>query len=285
MTLIVDGEKIEDSVIQQEVERLRPHYEQVFADKSPEEREKQLLEWSTENAIERVVLHQYAARHAEPVSPEKVQATLEQIRKNSGGDEELKKELGTEVEKQIADQIEAQLKIESILEGLRNGLPDPSKEAITGFYEENKERFKSPEQVRVAHIVKHINWQADEGAANESIKKAHDELQDGAVFETIAAKYSDCPENAGDLGYLTKGQMVEEFEDVVFNMNVNQISDIFRTRFGFHIAKLYDRKPSALLPLEKVKDEIATQLKSQMQDEALDNFIDDLKSRIKIERI
>jgi parvulin-like peptidyl-prolyl isomerase len=285
MTLIVDGEKIEDTVIKQEVERLRPHYEQAFAEKSAEEREKQLIEWSTENVIERTVLRQYAAKNAEPVSPEKVQATLEQIRKNAGGDEELKKELGTEVEKELTEQIESQLQIESVLEHLRKDLPDPSEEAITSFYEDNKEQFKSPEQIRVAHIVKHINWQADEATAQESIQKAREELSNGAVFETVAVKYSDCPENAGDLGYITRGQMVEEFEDVVFNMNVNDISDIFRTRFGFHIARLYDRKPSELLTVDKVKDQIASQLKNQMQEEALDNFLDDLKTQVKIERL
>jgi len=285
MTLIVGDERIDDSTIQQEVERLRPHYEQVFADKAPEKRQEQLLDWSTENVIERVLLRQYAAQHADPVPPEQVQAILEQIRKNPGGDEELKKQLGTEVEKEIADKIELQLKIESILERLRSNLPEPSKEAVTGFYEDNKEQFESPEQIRVAHIIKHVNWQADETAAQELITKAHDELQNGAIFEAVATKYSDCPENAGDLGYVTRGQMVEEFEDVVFNLNINQVSDIFRTRFGFHIAMLYDRKPPVLPDLPQVRDEVISRLKSQMQDEALNKFIDELKTRIKIERL
>ena len=46
MALIVNGEKIEDSAIQQEAERLRPDYERVFADQETEEREAQLLDWS-----------------------------------------------------------------------------------------------------------------------------------------------------------------------------------------------------------------------------------------------
>ena len=50
--------------------------------------------------------------------------------------------------------------------------------------------------------------------------------------------------------------MVEEFNDVVFNLGIGQISDIFRTRFGYHIAKVYDRKPAAIPPLTKVRDGI-----------------------------
>ena len=55
MTLIVNGEKIEKTEIQQETERLRPRYEEVFADKDAKERESQLLEWSQENVVERVM--------------------------------------------------------------------------------------------------------------------------------------------------------------------------------------------------------------------------------------
>jgi len=60
MAIIVNGEKIEDSAIQQEVERLRPDYERVFSDQDPKEREAQLADWSRENVIERVLINQEA---------------------------------------------------------------------------------------------------------------------------------------------------------------------------------------------------------------------------------
>ena len=115
--------------------------------------------------------------------------------------------------------------------------------------------------------------------------KAHDELKNGAVFETLIAKYSDCPDNSGDLGYITRGQMVEEFEDVVFNLGVNEVSDVFRTRFGFHIARLYDRKPAVIPALEEVKEQVVSELKEQMRNKAIDEFVDRLKSKAKIEKI
>ena len=79
--------------------------------------------------------------------------------------------------------------------------------------------------------------------------------------------------------------MVEEFEDVVFNLGAGQISDIFRTRFGFHIAKVYAREPSTVASLEDVKDRITELLKEQMRSEAIDNFIDGLKNDAKIEEV
>ncbi len=65
MAIIVNGERIEDQEIQQEVQRLRPSYEQAFADKDPAEREAQLLDWSKENVIERVLLRQEAKKNGD----------------------------------------------------------------------------------------------------------------------------------------------------------------------------------------------------------------------------
>ena len=97
------------------------------------------------------------------------------------------------------------------------------------------------------------------------------------------SKYSDCADSGGDLGYVTRGQLVEEFEDVVFNLNIGQVSDIFRTRFGFHIAKLYDRRPPAIPPLKEVKDQIVEQVVEQKREQALGEYLDALRSKATVE--
>jgi len=285
MTLVVNGEKIDDSAIQQEVERLRPDYERVFAEQDPVEKEAQLLDWSKENVIERVLINQHAKNCAPAMPAAQIQSAFEKIRRKCGTDELLHKEFGTNDERQIKEHIELHLKVERMLKKLYEDLPEPTEDETLKFYNENKEQFKSPEQIRVAHIVKHINGQTGEGAAYSTIQTAQNELKNGAIFETLVAKYSDCPQNGGDLGYIAKGQMVEEFEDVAFNLAVNRASDVFRTRFGFHIAKLYDRKPQVLRPLEQVKDSITEELKKQMQEKAIDDFVDRLKVDAKIEEI
>ena len=153
------------------------------------------------------------------------------------------------------------------------------------YYEENQEQFKSGERLRVAHIVKYVNWQTDEQTAYEAISQAYEELKNGASFEAVVDKHTDCADSGGDLGFVARGQMVEEFEDVVFNLGAGQVSDIFRTRFGFHIAKVYAREPATVAAFEDVKDRITELVKKQMNSEAIDNFIDSLKSEAKIEEV
>ena len=231
MTLIVNGEKIEDSLIQQEVERLRPHYEQVFRDQDHKEQRAQLFDWSRENVIERVLVNQEAKNIDAGIPQARIESVLEQVKKQYQSQEQSPQQLSAEDEEKIKEDIKSQMRVEWMLQDVCKDLPEPSKDAVLEYYEQNKEQFKSAEQVRVAHIVKHINWQTDEATAHNIIRKTQDALKNGAVFETLVAKYSDCPENGGDLGYITRGQMVEEFEDVVFNLGVNEASDVFRTRF------------------------------------------------------
>lgn len=285
MVLIVNGEKIEDSEIRQEAERLRPDYERVFKDQNTKEKEAQLLDWSRENVIERVLINQEAKKYEGQVSSEEIESALAELKRQYGGEEQFRGQFEGRDDKKIKEDIELQIRVERTFQDVCRDLAEPLDDAVSEYYEENKEQFTSAEQVRVAHIVKHIDWQTDEAAAYETTRRAEDELKDGAVFEVLVAKYSDCPENGGDLGYIMRGEMVEEFDDVVFNLDVGEVSGIFRTRFGFHIAKVYGRKPVVVRALEEVKDEITEEFKKQIREKATDEFIDQLRSKARIEEI
>lgn len=283
MALIVNGEKIEDSAIQQEVERLRPDYERVFSDQDPKEREAQLTDWSRENVIERVLINQEVKENGGKIPEAQIESALAKLKEQYEDKEQLYNDLGVKNDEDIKESLQMQMRVEQRLNEVCKDLPKPSQAAIQEYYEKNKEQFKSGEQARVAHIVKYVNWQTDEETAHNAIKEAQDELKNGAAFEAVVEKHTDCADNGGDLGCVMKGQMVEEFEDVVFNLGAGEVSDVFRTRFGFHIAKVYDRKPAVVSELEEVKGEIVDALEKQMRGEAIDEFIDGLKSKAKIE--
>lgn len=283
MALIINGEKIEDEKIQHEAERLRPTYEQTFADMEPKKREAQLLDWSRENVIEQTLIAHEVEKRNITIPDAKVEAALAAVKKEHGSQQEFLQMLETEGEEKIEENIRLELRIMKMLDDVCKSVSDPDEEAITKYYEENKEQMRSVEQVRAAHIVKHPNGQVDDVAALAVMKEAKQKLNDGALFETLAAEYSDCPDNGGALGYFTREQMVEEFNDVVFNLGIGQISDIFHTRFGYHIAKVYDRVPAAIPPLAKVRDGIINTLKEELNKETIDDFVDDLKSKAVIE--
>lgn len=285
MALIVNGERIEDQEIQLEVERLRPSYEQAFADKDPAEREAQLIEWSKENVVERVLLRQAAKKDRTPIPAADIEAALAGLKQRYEKPEDLYKDFNAVTDDSIKAAIEVQMKVERQINAVYAGVPEPSEGEIRAYYDQNKERFTTGEQIRVAHIVKYVNWQTDEGTALDVVTQAHREIAGGALFEAVVAKYTDCPDNGGDLGYVVRGQLVEEFEDAVFHLSVGQVSDVFRTRFGFHVAKLYDRQPPSIPPLRAIHGEILDEVKEHRREQVLGDYLDALRSQAVVEEV
>lgn len=78
----------------------------------------------------------------------------------------------------------------------------------------------------------------------EEAKKLREEIVNGKDFAAVAKEVSLCPsgQNGGDLGYFTYGQMVKEFEDVAFSMEVGEVSNPIKTQFGYHLIYLTDKK-------------------------------------------
>ncbi|HSW02032.1 MAG TPA: peptidylprolyl isomerase [Sedimentisphaerales bacterium] len=285
MAILVNGQRVEDREIQEEANRLRPSYEQVFSTLEPSAREAQLLDWSKENVIERVLLRQEARSSGPEIPTSDVEAAFARLKERYEKIEDLYKELDADSDEKVKEMIELQMKVEHKIGEIYAKTSKPTEAEIAEYFEQNQERFASGEQIRVAHIVKYVNWQTDEASAHQAVSQAHAEIASGAAFEIVAPKYTDCADRGGDLGYVVRGQLVEEFDDVVFNLNPGQVSDVFRTRFGFHIAKLYDRRPPAVPPLKEVRDQVAEQAAEHKREQALGEYLDSLRSKAKVEEV
>ncbi len=279
MALIVNGERIEDREIQQEAERLRPSYEQVFAEEEPQKREAQLQDWSKENIIERLLLRQEAKKNGQDIAAADVEAALAKLKEQYEKPEDLYQDFHADSDEKVKALIELQMKVQGKINEVYAKVPEPAEAELREYYEQNQERFRTGEQVRVAHLVKYVNWQTDEALALEIITRADQDIKAGALFEAVVAKYTDCADNGGDLGYIARGQTVEEFEDVIFNLNPGQVSDVFRTRFGFHIAKVYDRRPPEVPPLKEIRRQVAEEVREQKREQALGEYLDALRSQ------
>ncbi len=274
MAVTVNGETIDEAQVTEEVERLRPHYEQYVQENGGEGSDEQLAEWARENVVERTVVLQEARNRPIEIPAEEIDGAFEQIK------DQLAEDADAEAVK--AD-IELRMKVDRMMAGVTEGIAAASDEEIQAFYDAHLEQLTAPEQVRASHIVKHVDGFTDKEIAYAEISALKAELDSGATFEELASRSSDCPGNSGDLGWFPRGQMVPEFEDVVFNMAVGDVSDIFLTSFGYHIVKLMERSGGQATPLEEVRDHIAEELLGQKRSKAVEDFVDKLKSGAVIE--
>ena len=276
MATMVNGERIDAGDIDAEVERLRPHYEaHVQADDdSGEAGLEQLREWATENLIERALVLQAARATPVEVPRAEIDAAYEEVHDQAGDApaEEVKAE------------IELRMRVDRLMDQHVADVAEATDEELRAFYDEHRERFTAPEQVRASHVVKHVHG-PDKQPAFEAAMAARMEIAGGASFEEVVTAHSDCPEDAGDLGTFGHGEMVQEFEDVVFAMKVGEVSDVFETQFGYHIAKLYEHRAAREMPFEQVRDDIARELLDSRRQEAVEAFVDSMKATATIEEV
>ena len=189
------------------------------------------------------------------------------------------KNRGLEQDKDVLEQIKnttEQILVQSLIEKEIIGkVKVDDQEALT-YYEENKDNFITKEQVYLYNILVET-----EEVAKDILEK----LKSGVDFIEIAKEKSTGPSAAqgGDLGYISKGDLIPEIENVVFALEIGNISDIIKSQYGFHILKVTDKKPEVLKTFEEVKEEIAPTLLSTKQKEAFDNLLEELKSQVTIE--
>lgn len=146
----------------------------------------------------------------------------------------------------------------------------PTEEQIAAQYEADAKAFKPAERRQVQHILLQVSDSRTEDAATAELIAIKDRLAHGEKFEDIARKVSEDPGSAksgGDLGVISKGAMVPEFEAAAWALQPNQVSDPVRTEFGMHLIKVLSVQSDAYAPLDEVRPQIAARLREQAADE------------------
>jgi peptidyl-prolyl cis-trans isomerase C len=160
---------------------------------------------------------------------------------------------------------------------------------IKKFYDENKKEFEHPELVRASHILIRVPEDADDKTAAEKKKAAQAALDrvKKEDFATVAKEVSEEPgaaQSGGDLSFFPKDRMVPEFATAAFAMKKGQVSkEPVRTKFGWHVIQVTDRKDAGTMPFEEVKAQVGSYLEGSKRRDAVRNIIDTLKADSKIE--
>lgn len=162
------------------------------------------------------------------------------------------------------------------------------------YYNSHQDQYQVKESVKVRHILVQTppagaDGKVDQKALDAARTKAEDllkQLKNGADFAELAKKNSDDPGSkvqGGDLGWITKGQMVAPFENSAFSMNKGQMSDLVQTNFGFHIIQTEDKQDAHLKSFFEVKNEIEKIVKQQKVGTALNQMAEAAQTQARAE--
>ncbi|WP_425447820.1 peptidylprolyl isomerase [Dethiothermospora halolimnae] len=194
---------------------------------------------------------------------EEIKAKESEIKKEA--EENFKKSLEESqiTEEYIREVIKEDKLVQKYREKFINDL-STSDEEIKSFYEENKEElYKS---VRARHILVE---------KEEEAKDILKQLKDGADFAKLAEEKSIDPgsgKNGGELGYFYKGDMVPQFSQVAFSLEIGEISEPVKSDYGYHIIEVQDKK---IDKFEEIKDQVTYDYQNKKYDENLEKITKD----------
>ena len=164
------------------------------------------------------------------------------------------------------------------------------KELLSNFY---VEKFLRDVKVKDEDVKKYFEEHADEFVGQETVSASHilvetedkakdvlAKIESGEMsFEDAAKAFSSCPssQRGGDLGEFGKGQMVPEFDQACFEMEVGELRGPVKTQFGFHLIRLDKKNEAKPVSFEDVKGELSQHLLAEAQQKAYQSKMNQLR--------
>ena len=284
----VNGEPVLWSEVDTEVNRF---VTQVGADPKSKEFEKQKADL-TKGIVDQLILQKLIMQEARKrnvlATDKEVNEQLGRIRQQfpnekAFGDALAKENLNLSslrelirfrlTQRRVADAVTANVKI--------------ADDEVRAAFDKDRTTYDKPAQIKVSHILLRVTDKNQEPVAQAKAKIALAKLADGDKFEDVAKKYSEDPgsaERGGDLGFVSRGTLVKEFEEVAWGLKPGQVSGLVKTQFGLHIIKLFDIKQAEKADYDKVRDEVRDKLLGGKREKAFEAWLEEQKKTAKIEK-
>lgn len=270
----VNGEVIYATDLDREVDAIARQYGIPDDDKQRNE----IVRIVLDQVIEQRIINQEARRYDAVASEAQINAQLADIRRNFPTEEEFQQAL--EQRKwtlaDLKNRLRGTITMQNLTERVTNITVTDAE--IQTYFNEHRSEYDQAEQVRVSHILTKSEAEARLVLAR---------FRRGEKFEDLA-QYSEDPGSkaqGGDLGFVSRGQLVGEFEKVAFSLKPGQTSGIVKTQFGFHIIRVTDSRSPQPARIEAVRNQIRGQLLTRKSEAAFQEWLKKAKTQAKITRV
>ncbi len=164
-----------------------------------------------------------------------------------------------------------------------------SDEDVKAEYAKISKMESEDAEVHARHLLVQVAAKATaeqiEAARVKAVGLAAEARKPGVDFAELAKKKSEGPSAAdgGDLGFFRRGVMVPEFERAAFTLEVGGISDPIRTKFGWHVIKVEERRAVAAKSFDEVKDQLRNHMLQQQLEKYTDQYVAELRAQAVVE--
>ena len=245
-----------------------------------------------DSLINRELLYQESQKKGIVIQPQETMKEIAAMKQRFPSEDAFQQALATRnlTEAVITAQVERGLAIQKHIDQQIADKIVVSATESKQYYDANPQLFKLPGEVKASHILIKLDPAADEtqkAEARKKIEKIQQKLKNGEDFAELAKTSSEGPSsvNGGDLGFFRRGQMVKPFEDAAFALKPNEISEIVQTRFGYHIIKVFEKKPEKKITYEEIQSRLEEHLKQKRVQEEVGVYLIELRKSAKIEKL
>ena len=164
--------------------------------------------------------------------------------------------------------------------------PSPTDAEVEAAYQERLDQFEQPERRRVAHILVRVpqtGGSAAEDGAKAKAEAALQRVKTGADFGQVAREVSEdtaTGPKGGELGLISRGEMVPPFEQVAFDLKAGEIGGPVRSVFGYHVVKVLEVVPGSKKELKEVAPTLRATLVAEGQLRALRDRADEAQQAL-----
>jgi len=274
---VVNAEVITLSELEEEISDMKAQTRRRYSGAELTQRLRQIDYMGLNRMIERKLQVQIAKRRGIKVTDEEVKDAIVRLRRlGETPDENDPKEMAL-----IKDQLTA---LRLINQQVRSSLL-VSDEEVLRFYQQHRDRFMLPPEVRISQILIALGSGSELLAVREKAQEVHALLKKGERFEELAAKHSDGPEGrrGGSLGYIRPGDMLPQIQKAIEQAPPGSVTEPIASPIGMHIIRVDDRKAPQFRPFEEVKEDVRSLVFQLKSEEAYIEWIKEQKDKNYIE--
>ena len=277
MVLSVNGKEISEDSLEAEFASIKAYFESL-GNVSCCERDEEFRGYARENLVARALLSEEAQRRLPASSDAEIDAAVDEM-KQEQGEFQFAAMVATSPGQidGLREDIASNIRTQKLLADLWADLAEPTDTEVRAFYDRNIKSFMSPEQVRASHISKNPGQGETRESVYQTMRGVRTRLIAGEDFDSLAREFSDKGKEQIDLGFFKRGDLPEEFELVTFSMEVGELSPVFASQYGFHIARVTGKKTPEPAPFDEVATPAKQALVEEHRKEKTQSLVDQLK--------
>ncbi len=274
----VNGVAIRSTQLEQAIDQLIPRVS--FHGGVSEEKRAELRQKALDDLISKELRYQDAVAKGISLDKKMVKEQLESVR----GQFDTKSDYGKALKRagmtegQLRETVEKEVLVYQLTQKMVVLPSRMSDAALKEYYDKNRDKFRQPESIRLRVIS-----MKEESKAREAYQK----VTSGEDFGNVAARMSEDNYRimGGDTGYIHKGRLIPQVEDLAWKLPLGTVGGPVQGGGFWFIIKVEERSPARELTFDESKDKLRKELEARRSNELMEKWMDELKSRSKIEMI